>query len=68
MTRAYAIGLGAGTQVLTFVPWVVVAGEPGELPKAMLMAAGWVINLAVAEWSIRGGSRQRTAPRSAITV
>jgi hypothetical protein len=25
MTRAYAIGLGAGTQVLTHLPWFVLA-------------------------------------------
>ncbi len=53
MTRGYAIGLGAGTQVLTLVPWVIIVGIPGELPRAILMGAGWVINLAVAEWVIR---------------
>ncbi|GAA3445696.1 membrane protein [Planomonospora venezuelensis] len=53
MIRGYAIGLGAGTQVLTHVPWFLVLGTPGEFPRAMLMAAGWVINLAVAEWVIR---------------
>lgn len=53
MTRGYAIGLGAGTQVLTHAPWMLIAGTPGEFTRAMLMGAGWVINLAVAEWSIR---------------
>ncbi|GIH76812.1 DUF2306 domain-containing protein [Planobispora longispora] len=53
MTRGYAIGLGAGTQVLTHLPWSLVAGEPGEFSRALLMGAGWVINLAVAEWIIR---------------
>ena len=54
MTRAYAIGLGAGTQVLTHLPWFVLVGEkPGELPRAVLMGAGWVINVVVAEWIIR---------------
>ena len=28
MTRAYAIGLGAGTQVFTFLPWTLVFGAP----------------------------------------
>lgn len=53
MVRAYAIGLGAGTQVLTHLPWVLYFGTPNELTRALLMGAGWVINLAVAEWIIR---------------
>jgi uncharacterized membrane protein len=53
MSRAYAIGLGAGTQVFTHIPWFVVFGQPTELPRAFLMLAGWVINLAVAERALR---------------
>ena len=54
MMRAYAIGMGAGTQVLTHVPWfVLVGGMPGKAPRALLMGAGWVINVVVAEWVIR---------------
>ena len=53
MTRAYAIGLGAGTQVLTGMVGELIAGPPSELGNALLMGAGWVINLAVAEWAIR---------------
>jgi len=54
MTRAYAIGLGAGTQVLTHLPWFVLVGpEPGKIPRAVMMGAGWVINVVVAEWIIR---------------
>jgi uncharacterized membrane protein len=52
MIRGYAIGLGAGTQVLTHLPWFLILGTPDELPRALLMGAGWVINLAVAEWII----------------
>ena len=59
MMRAYAIGLGAGTQAATQLPWILLAGFPGELPRALLMGAAWVLNLAVAEWFIR---RQATAP------
>lgn len=55
MTRAYAIGLGAGTQVLTHLPWFVLFGKPGEPERAVLMGAGWIINVAAAEWSIRRG-------------
>jgi uncharacterized membrane protein len=52
MTRAYALALGAGTQVFT-----LSIGEPiigaSDLSTALLQAAGWAINLAVAEWIIR---------------
>jgi hypothetical protein len=52
MMRAYAIGLGAGTQALTHLPWFLFFGTPDEFTRAMLMGAGWVINLVVAEWII----------------
>ncbi|GGK95008.1 membrane protein [Planomonospora parontospora] len=60
MIRGYAIGLGAGTQVLTHLPWVLVFGAPGEVATALLMAAGWVINVAVAEWAVRRRPAVRT--------
>ncbi len=53
MVRAYAIGQGAGTQVFTHLPWVLLLGQPGETTRTGLMAAGWLINLAVAEWAVR---------------
>jgi uncharacterized membrane protein len=63
MIRAYAIGLGAGTQVLTHLPWfILVDGKPGELPRAVMMGAGWAINIVVAEWIIRRG-RARLSTR-----
>ena len=64
MIRAYAIGLAAGTQAFTegfgeaiFGTGVVV----GDLAKG----AGWVINLAVAEWVVRrpGRPAPRPSPR-----
>lgn len=67
MIRAYAIGLGAGTQVLTHVPWFVLVGKPGELARAVLMGAGWVINALVAEWIIRGGKIQSHIVRATAT-
>lgn len=58
MMRGYAIGLGAGTQALTQLPWILLVGKPGEFPRALLMAAAWLINLAVAEWLIRKRPRR----------
>ena len=49
MAHFYTIGLGAGTQVLTHLPWFVLFGKPTAFPRAVLMGAGWVINLGVAE-------------------
>ncbi|MFF0309367.1 DUF2306 domain-containing protein [Streptosporangium sp. NPDC004379] len=53
MTRAYAIGVAAGTQAFTQLPWMLLVGPLTETPRALLVAAGWFINLAVAEWVIR---------------
>lgn len=53
MIRAYAIGLGAGTQVFTHLPWFIFVGEPTGLPRDLMMGAGWGINILVAEWIIR---------------
>lgn len=63
MIRGYAIGLGAGTQVLTHLPWFLFFGVPDEFTKAMLMGAGWVINLVVAEWVIRKQRARHGRPR-----
>ena len=67
MIRAYAVGLGAGTQVFTHLPWFILVGKPGETARTVLMGAGWVINVLVAEWIIKAsGSRPKleTAARS----
>jgi uncharacterized membrane protein YozB (DUF420 family) len=57
MIRAYALGLGVATQIFTLGFGEPVFGS-GELSTALLIALGWVINLAVAEWVIRRGFRQ----------
>jgi hypothetical protein len=61
MMRGYAIGLGAGTQVLMLMVGEIVAGPPTEISRALLMGGAWVINLAVAEWAIR---KRLTPPAS----
>jgi len=69
MTRAYAIGLGAGTQVFTHLPWfMLMDGKPGEGPRAVMMGAGWGINIVAAEWIIRRRhARPRTAPGELVS-
>jgi hypothetical protein len=61
MIRAYALAMGAGTQVLTNLPWLLLVGTPEGPARAGLMAAGWVINAGFAEWLIR--RRRRPAQR-----
>jgi uncharacterized membrane protein len=52
MMRSYALGLGAGTQVLTHLPWFMFPSIQGELARTICMGAGWGINLALAQWLI----------------
>jgi hypothetical protein len=62
MLRAYALGLGAGTQVFVFLPAELLVGGPVHgLPRDLLMAAAWGLNLAVAELIILRKSIRRLA-------
>ena len=67
MARAYALGLGAGTQVLTLAAGALIAGPPSALSHDLLMGAAWGINLLVAEWAIRR-RRARVPARPIRTV
>lgn len=59
MMRGYAIGLGAGTQVLTHLPWfLTMDSAPTRLPRAIMMGAGWALNVLVAERIIRGRAKR----------
>ncbi|HNE02886.1 MAG TPA: DUF2306 domain-containing protein [Anaerolineales bacterium] len=60
MTRAYAIGMGAATQVLTGIVGALTLGEVNEFENALLMGAGWIINLVIAELSIRKSQTRQT--------
>lgn len=62
MMRGYALGMGAGTQVFTHLPWFVFVGATGETSRFVLMALGWFINVGVAEYFIRRSSARRVAP------
>ncbi len=52
MVRGYAIGLAAGTQVLTEPLGGAFLGD-GVVASDLAKGAGWVVNLAIAEWVIR---------------
>ncbi len=64
MTRAYALALGAGTQVFTKGIGPAIFGT-SELSLDLSLGAGWVINLAVAEYVIRRPTR-RSISRSTV--
>ena len=63
MTRAYAIGVAAGTQAIVLIPESIVFGPGQEVPRTLAMTAAWVINLAVAELVIRGRVRRSALRR-----
>jgi hypothetical protein len=67
MIRAYAIGLAAGTQAFTDGIAAAIFGT-GELRADLAKGAGWVINLAVAEWVIRQPARRRNRRHSRGTI
>ncbi len=60
MIRAYAIGLAAGMQAVTEGIGGAIFGT-GVLAADLAKGAGWVINLAVAEWALRRPARRRLA-------
>jgi len=53
MLRAYAIGMGAGTQVFTTFAWLILMGPTHEMSRAFVMGAGCVINALAAEAILR---------------
>jgi hypothetical protein len=54
MIRAYALALGAATQMIVLMlAQMVLGGAPGELAREFLMGFAWTLNLSVAEWVIR---------------
>jgi uncharacterized membrane protein len=80
MIRAYALGVAAGTQAFTGGIGAALFGT-GEVRHDLAQGAGWVINLAIAEWVIRraaqprawrrvrctGGQDQAVAPAGALS-
>lgn len=67
MLRAYALFLGAGTQVFTagFTALPFMQPHMNEGLAAASMAAGWLINALVAEWMLRKPALPQPSPREA---
>jgi ABC-type uncharacterized transport system permease subunit len=64
MTRAYALGVAAGTQAIALIPGSILFGSKNEISRAVAMGLAWVINLAVAEYVIwRRAERAASAKR-----
>ena len=64
MIRAYALGLGAATQMLVLMAAEMISGgPPTELNRALLMGLAWGINIACAEWTLRRGRPARPVVR-----
>lgn len=61
MIRAFALGQGAGMQVVVLLPWMLLIGKPSMMQRDALMSLAWLINLLVAEMAI-----QRWSPRTLI--
>lgn len=61
MIRAYALGQGAGTQVLVLLPWMLLSGERGGFTRDVLMTLSWAINIVVAEFIIRYRAARRAS-------
>lgn len=53
MMRAYALGLGAGTQTVLFLLPAPFVGEITGLPRDVLLTLSWLLNLLIAEFLIR---------------
>ena len=49
MMRAYALSLGAGTQVFTHIPLMFFPAVEGELSRTIAMTFGWIINIIAVE-------------------
>lgn len=48
MVRAYALGQGAGMQVVLLLPWMLLIGTPSMLQRDLLMSLAWLVNLLLA--------------------
>jgi uncharacterized membrane protein len=67
MIRAYALSLGAATQIFTLGFGQPIVGD-GVTSTALLTGSAWVINLAVAEWVIRRRFNRRSTRATTVVA
>ena len=67
MARAYALALGAGTQVITLGIGKAIFGD-SELTTALMLGAGWGINLVVVEYIIRFRFQASVRARTPVPI
>ena len=67
MIRADALAFGAATHVFTIGIGQAIFGD-SELTNALMQAAGWVINLAIAERAIRQRGRRSAPARVQVAI
>lgn len=65
MIRAYALGIGASTQMVVAIAYLVAFGPPPNVVNDLLLGSAWLINLGVAELAIRRVQAPRRALRPA---
>ena len=58
MTRAYAIGVAAGTEALLIIGPEILSNPPDSTAQIVYTASAWVINLGVAEYVIHRRARR----------
>lgn len=65
MMRAYALGMGAGTQVFTHLPWLIASGTlPTGYTRDAAMVLAWLFNLAFVEWLLRRRKSEKTTEKT----
>jgi Predicted membrane protein (DUF2306) len=69
MIRGYALGIAAGTQAVVTILWMIPLGNPTGLTSELLLGAGWMINVIVAELIIaRRNPLRRTDARNSARL
>lgn len=63
MIRAYALGLGAGTQVLTHLGMRLAGANPTTDHRTVAMGGAWLINVLIAEWVVRSKLQKQSTQR-----
>jgi hypothetical protein len=63
MVRAYALGQGAGTQVLILLPVTWLAGAPTFMFRDVLMTSAWCLNMVFAHHWLHAA---RSCPRPTV--